>query len=52
MKDELVSFNHELISFDVADLTVEELERRLELTSFCGCCFSNCPVLQTCGTFT
>lgn len=29
---EITSFNQELVSFNVDDLSVEELERRLELT--------------------
>jgi hypothetical protein len=52
MKKELVSFNQELINFDIADLSVEELERRLELTTVQPeCCSNVCPNLTSCGTF-
>jgi hypothetical protein len=52
MKKELVSFNQELINFDIADLSVEELERRLELTTIQPeCCSNVCPNLKTCTTF-
>jgi len=29
--DEIVSYNRELLTFDIDNLTIEELERRLEL---------------------
>lgn len=54
-KNEIVSFNTEMMNFDVNDVTLEELERRLELalvplpsavlnpcTTDCGC-----PMLKT-----
>jgi hypothetical protein len=55
-KSEIISFNQELMSFDLNDITLEELEQRLELAlaSFTstepGFCTSNdcgCPNLVT-----
>lgn len=47
--DEIVSFNQELVSMDLEDMTVEQLEQRLELAVIvpvqCGS-FSG-----PCGTF-
>ena len=46
----------EILSLNIEDLDVVELERRLEMAiafgaeAFCGK-FCDCPHLQTCGTF-
>lgn len=51
-KDEITSFNDEMITFDFDDLSIEELEQRLELAvgmipmSPLGNCTSN-----NCGSF-
>lgn len=51
---EIASFNRELMNFDVGDLSVEELDRRLELAianvamSSFGC-LTDCG--QNCGSF-
>jgi len=42
---EIVSLNTELISFDIGDISVDELERRLELAIA-----TITPVLDDCGT--
>jgi len=47
---ELTSLNSGLVNFDVNDVTVEELERRLELSVAVGGDCS-CPNLKTCGTY-
>lgn len=58
---EIESFNHELVAFDMNDLSIEELERRFELAvaavgvweAACGvlsCSEVTCSEL-TCGVF-
>lgn len=54
--DEIVSFNKELFSLEAGNLTVEELDRRLELaiaildTSF-TCDTFVCGRFNSCGSF-
>jgi hypothetical protein len=57
--DEIVSLNQELMSFDFDDLSVEELERRLELAigvlpmDFADCGVNNCNTFSgSCGNNT
>jgi hypothetical protein len=55
-KKELTNLNAELLSFDLDNVTAEELERRLELAIaampvpgfFCDIDCSNCPNLICC----
>lgn len=55
-EDEIVSLNQELFSLDAGNLTVEELDRRLELaigvleTSF-TCDTFTCGRFNSCGAF-
>jgi len=47
---EIVCLNQELISFDVEDISIEVLERRLEMAPFiCGT--FGCASFGTCGEF-
>lgn len=47
---EIVSLNHELITFDADDISLEVLERRLELAAFvCGTFV--CSDFGSCGAF-
>jgi hypothetical protein len=53
---EIVELNPALMSFDVDDVSVEELERRFELAlSFwvpdLGDTTCRCPHLESCGTY-
>jgi hypothetical protein len=50
---EIESLSGELMRFDAQDMTVEELERRLEMTlaSFQLLAAANCPQLQQCQSF-
>lgn len=50
--------NHEILSLNIDDLDVEELERRLEMAvavTAIEACISNkncsCPSLASCGTY-
>jgi hypothetical protein len=49
--NEITSLNQGLINFDVADVTVEELERRLELAIGFAADGCDCPYLKSCGTY-
>ena len=47
---EIVSLNQELISFDVDDISLEVLERRLEMAPFV-CATFVCSDFGSCGSF-
>ena len=53
MKDprELTSLNSGLVNFDLNDVTVEELERRLELAAAVAGDGCTCPNLTSCGSY-
>jgi hypothetical protein len=52
-KFEIECMNSELMRFDIDDITVEELERRLELTiASIVLEVPSCPSLRSCSTLT
>jgi hypothetical protein len=51
--NEIETLSGELMRFDLQDMNIEELERRLELTiaSFAAIAAADCPQLQSCGSY-